>query len=45
VTCRILKVSTSDYHAWRDRPISARRRADLQLIKVIRDIHIRSRQT
>jgi putative transposase len=45
VTCRILKVSASDYCAWRDRPISARRRADLQLIEVIRDIHVRSRQT
>jgi len=36
---------TSGYYAWRDRPVSARHRADLQLVEVIRDIHTRSWQT
>jgi putative transposase len=45
VACRVLNVSTSGYYAWRDRPTSPRRQADLQLVEVIRDIHARSRQT
>ena len=45
VACRVLGVSTSGYYAWRDRPTSTRRRADLQLVQIIRDIHTRSRDT
>jgi putative transposase len=36
---------TSGYYAWRDRPVLARHRADLQLVEVIRDIDTRSWQT
>jgi putative transposase len=45
VACRVLGVSSSGYYGWRDRPPSARSRADLRLVEVIRDIHTRSRQT
>lgn len=45
MTCRVLGVSTSGYYAWLDRPTSARRQADMQLIEVIRDSHTRSRET
>jgi putative transposase len=45
VACRVLGVSTSGFYDWRDRPVSARERSDLQLVEVIRDVHSRSRQT
>ena len=43
--CRVLHVSTSGYYAWRDRPTSARERANLELVEVIRTIHADSRGT
>lgn len=45
VACRVLGVSTSGFYDWRDRPMSARESSDLQLVEVIRDIHVGSRQT
>lgn len=45
VACRVLGVSTSGFYDWRDRPVSARRRADLQLVEIIRDVHAKSRET
>ena len=45
VACRVLGVSTSGFYDWRDRPVSARERSDLRLVEVIREIHVRSRQT
>ena len=41
--CRLLKVSRSGYYAWRDRPLSARARADIALTALIHQIHRRSR--
>lgn len=41
--CRVLQVSRSGFYAWRDRPMSARRRMDLQLTARIEAIHRRSR--
>ncbi len=43
--CRALQVSESGYYAWRDRPMSARTKANRQLLKLIIDIHQSSRQT
>ncbi len=43
--CRLLGVSSSGYHAWKDRPPSARATADAALTERIRAIHQRSRQT
>jgi putative transposase len=43
--CRLLGVSTSGFHAWRDRPVSARAQDDAQLLERIRDIHKRSRDS
>jgi putative transposase len=43
--CRLLGVSSSGYHAWKDRPPSARATADAALMERIRTIHSRSRQT
>jgi putative transposase len=37
VACRVLRVSTSGYYAWRDRPVSARERSNLELVQIIRD--------
>jgi putative transposase len=45
VACRVLGVSSSGYYAWRYRPASSRRRADLHLVEVIRAIHASSRGT
>ena len=45
VTCRVLGMSTSGYYAWLDHPVGSRKRSDLQLVEIIRDIHTRSRQT
>jgi putative transposase len=43
--CRMLGVSKSGYHAWRQRPPSKRSREDATLTAKIREIHRRSRQT
>ena len=43
VMCRLLRVSASGYYAWRDRPMSARRRADFGLSATIHEIYRRSR--
>lgn len=45
VACRVLRVSTSGYYAWRDRPVSPRERSNLELVEIIRDIHRDSRHT
>jgi putative transposase len=41
--CRLLQVSASGYYAWRDRPLSARRRADIALSAKIHAIYLRSK--
>lgn len=43
--CRVLNVSTSGYYTWRDRPISGREQANLELVEVIKTIHADSRGT
>jgi putative transposase len=43
--CRVLAVSASGYYAWRQRPPSARARADVELGTRIRAIHQYSRGT
>jgi putative transposase len=43
--CRVLKVSRSGYHAWKDRPLSKRARENAALTERIREIHHRSRET
>ena len=43
--CRVLGVSPSGYYAWRQRPLSARARADVTLGPQIQAIHTRSRGT
>ena len=43
--CRVLGVSPSGYYAWRQRPLSARARADVTLGAQIEVIHTRSRGT
>lgn len=43
--CRVLGVSRSGYYAWRQRPPSARERADHELALLIRATHQRSRGT
>ena len=43
--CRVLKVSRSGYHAWKDRPPSKRERENAALAERIREIHHRSRET
>jgi transposase InsO family protein len=45
VACRVLRVSTSGYYDWRERPPSARARADQALTMQIREIHAYSRGT
>ena len=41
--CTVLEVSTSGYYAWRDRPESARSRADRALAADIRRVHADNR--
>jgi putative transposase len=43
--CRVLNVSRSGYHAWKDRPPSNRARENAALTERIREIHHRSRET
>jgi hypothetical protein len=43
--CRVYGVSASGYYAWRDRPPSARARADERLLTRVRQAHQDSRQT
>ncbi len=43
--CRTLGVSESGFHDWRRRPVSARGRADTELVELIRQIHTVSRGT
>lgn len=45
VMARVLSVSESGYHAWRQRAPSARAQADAALLKSIRTVHASSRQT
>jgi len=41
--CRLLRVSVSGFYAWRDRPMSPRRRADIALLACIHAIHRKSK--
>lgn len=43
--CRALEVSESGYHAWRQRPLSARTQENLRLETEIRAAHQRTRET
>jgi putative transposase len=45
VMCRLLQVSSSGFHAWRDRPMSNRARKDVQLSALIRAIYEYSHRT
>ncbi len=45
VACRVLKVSTSGYYDWLDRPVSHRATADDALTVAIRDVHAASHGT
>jgi len=43
--CRVTGVSRSSYYAWRSRPLSARAKANAELLVEIREIHEQSRRT
>jgi HTH-like domain len=43
--CRVLRISTSGYYEWKDRPTSNRERENTTLTERIREIHQRSRET
>lgn len=43
--CQVLRVSTSGYYEWRDRPPSAREQANERLLEAIRRVHTDSRGT
>lgn len=45
IMARVLGVSESGFHAWRQRPSSARAVADKMLLKRVRTIHASSRET
>jgi putative transposase len=45
VMARVLGVSESGFHAWRQRPVSAHAAADAALLKRVRTIHASSRET
>ena len=45
VMARVLGVSESGFHAWRQRPASAHATADAALLKRVRTIHATSRET
>jgi transposase InsO family protein len=42
--CRVLRVSTSGYYAWRKRPISRRRKQDEYLIKELQQVHSETKE-
>jgi putative transposase len=44
VVCLLVRVSASGFYAWRDRPISARRRAEIGLSAKIHEIHLRAKE-
>lgn len=43
--CRVLRVSTQGYYAWRSTPVSARAKANMHLSAKIRVIHAESKET
>ena len=43
LSCRVLGVSRAGFYAWRERPTSARARADSELTAVIPRLHAESR--
>ena len=43
--CRVMKVSTSGFYAWRARPVNDRDLADAYLTNTIVDIHRGSRRS
>jgi putative transposase len=43
--CEVLGVSHAGYYAWKQRPASARRRRDSELLDAIRAIHEESKGT
>ena len=43
--CEVLGVSRAGYYAWTQRPVSARRRRDGELLDAIRDVHAESKAT
>jgi putative transposase len=43
--CEVLGVSRAGYYAWKQRPASARRRRDIELMDVIRAVHGESKAT
>lgn len=43
--CRLFGVSRSGYYAWRNRPRSARAKADAELLTQVKQVHQASRQT
>ena len=45
VMARVLGVSESGYHAWRNRPCSTHATEDKLLLKRVRTVHASSRQT
>ena len=45
VMARVLDVSESGFHAWRQRPASAHAAADAALLKRVRTVHASSRET
>ena len=45
VMARVLGVSESGFHAWRQRPASAHALADMALLKRVRTVHASSRET
>ena len=45
LSCRVLGVARAGFYAWRDRPPSARARADTELTAVIHRLHAQSRGT
>lgn len=42
--CRVLRISSSGYYAWRIRPESQRTKTDRELTRVIRRVHAESKQ-
>jgi hypothetical protein len=43
--CRVMQVTRSGYYAWRKKPLSTRKVADMVLLQHIRDIFEEGRQT